>query len=125
VKGIHDWYDHSSVEGYKPATHYILAAAQPVDGIVEYPQGTLGGPAAGITYYEGRAHTSGPATIRFSLGHGLAVRTARLWLVIRNSDVTAGTRAQIERALAGEYRQTGAPRRFTNLTIRLYSARAG
>jgi hypothetical protein len=109
----------------KPATHYILAAEHPGDGIVEYPQGTLRGPTAGITYYEARGHASGPATIGFSLAHGLAAKTPRLWLVIRNSDVTPRTRVDIERAMAAQYRQAGAPRRFTNLTIRLYSSGAG
>lgn len=123
ARGIRDWYDQPSVEGYKSATRYILTHERPRDGIVEYPSGTLRGPTSGIAYYEARAGTSGPAPVPFSLGHPPGTSSPRTWLVMRDSDVPAGTRVKVEQNLAAAYRPVGAPRRFTNLTVRLYRLR--
>jgi hypothetical protein len=115
------WYGESTLEGFRGATSYILDAAHKGDGIVYYPELRLGGPKAGLAYYESRASSRAldPTQERFAA----AVRSPsrRVWLVLRNSDVPARRRAALERTIAKRYLPGKAQTRFRNLTVILYT----
>ncbi len=115
------WYREPSIEGYRGAAQYILAASHHSDRIVYYPELPLGGPAAGVAYYETRAgsHAVQPARVR--LASTLASPSARVWLVIRDSDVPVQRREAVVRSLAGRYGPDVQRRHFRNLTVLLYA----
>jgi hypothetical protein len=118
--GIRSWYTHPSLEDFRGATNYVLADARHGDGIIYYPAGTLAGPTSGIAYYEARAGVRGPKPVRFRLGRGPLAAPARIWLVIRDSDVPATRRRELERSISERYRQVGPPADFRNVTVILY-----
>jgi mannosyltransferase len=126
--GIDHWYTHHSLEDFRGATRYILKNERRDDGIVYYPPGTLGGPASGIAYYEALAGTSGPTPVQFQLGRAPLARTPRIWLVMRNPDVSAaGPRRQreVESSISGAYGQVGRQADFHNITVILYRVKNG
>ncbi len=115
------WYREPGIEGYRGATQYILGATHGGDRIVYYPELPLGGPAAGVAYYETRAgaHALRPAPLR--LASALASPSRRVWLVIRDSDVPLRRRDAIERRMTGRYGSGVQQTRFRNLTVILYT----
>ncbi len=115
------WYREPGIEGYRGATQYILGATHGGDRIVYYPELPLGGPAAGVAYYETRAGAQTPRPARLRLASALASPSPRVWLVIRNSDVPPGRRDAVERSMAARYRPGVQQTRFRNLTVILYA----
>jgi 4-amino-4-deoxy-L-arabinose transferase-like glycosyltransferase len=116
------WYREPGIEGYRGATQYILGAAHSGDRIVYYPELPLGGPAAGVSYYETRATSRAPRPARLALASAVATPSRRVWLVIRNSDVPPTRRSAVERSMATRYGAGMQQTRFRNLTVILYTA---
>jgi mannosyltransferase len=117
------WYTEPSLEGYRGATRFILGDAHSGDGIVLYPELPLGGPAEGVAYYEFRAGASAKRPVRLRLASAQQGQANRFWLVIRNSDVTAGGRKRIEHSLAANYTALRQRTSYRNLTVILYARR--
>lgn len=123
---VADWYRQPSVEGFRDASAYIIGGQRPGDRIIYYPAGTLRGPASGVAYYEQLAGDRAPTPIGYTLGAGPSAGAPgghRIWLVIRDSDVSTSTRAEIERSLQGAYTPVDPRRSFRNLTVILYGPR--
>lgn len=116
------WYRQPSVEGFRDATAYIVGHQSPGDRIIYYPEGALKGPTSGVTYYEQLAGARGPTPLAFALGQAPPAGAPRIWLVMRDSDVPVGTRAQIERSLE-RADAPGSSHSFRNLTVILYGSR--
>jgi mannosyltransferase len=116
--GISDWYNQPGAENYRTATRYIVRHRGPDDGIIYYPRFV----ATGTAYYEARAGADGPRVIGFQFGQSPAVRQPRIWLVIRNSDVPARRRSQVEQLMATAYERVRTKRGFNGLTVILYGA---
>lgn len=121
---LRDGYTRPGPENYRGATRYILQSEQRGDGIVYYPAGTLAGPTSGVAYYEALADTGGPTPIRFQLGRSTLKHPPRLWLVIRDSDVTAQQSHRIESSISSAYDTVNVRTDFRNITVILYRARA-
>jgi len=55
------------------------------------------------------------------LGRGPLAQPPRIWLVTRNSDVSADMLARVESSMsAADYQSVGGHAEFTNVTVRLY-----
>jgi mannosyltransferase len=122
---VADWYRQPSLEGFRDATGYIVGHDHPGDRIIFYPAGTLQGPTSGVTYYEQRLG-GGPSQLAFGLDVAPpagGVGGDRIWLVMRDSDVPVGTRAEIERSLLRAHAPIGSEHNFRNLTVILYASR--
>ncbi|HVR06250.1 MAG TPA: glycosyltransferase family 39 protein [Solirubrobacteraceae bacterium] len=115
--GMRDWYRSPSFESYRAATRYILAGANPADGIVGYPAKTVG---YGIAYYEALNHVHGPKHIDLRLGQSPSTHPPRIWLVVRNSNVSPQEDGRLRRAISSQYAQLGPPADFTGITVILY-----
>ncbi len=114
------WYRESSVEGFRGATHHILVATRRSDDLVDYPELRLGGPAAGIAYYESRAPAGEPRPEQVTLAYAQRALAPRVWLVMRNSDLSVRRRDEVEQMLARRYVAVERQTHYRNLTVVLY-----
>lgn len=115
--GIRDWYTHPSLEDYRDATRLILKNQHRADGIIDYPAKTA---SFGIAYYEALTGVKGPTPVGFRIGQLPFRDPQRIWLVMRDSEVSAFQRRRAERSMSGAYEQLGPAADFRNLTVILY-----
>jgi mannosyltransferase len=118
--GIRAWYTHPSLEDYRDATRYLVQNERRGDGLIEYPAKTA---SFGIAYYETLDGTRGPTPVGFRLGRTPLAHPPRIWLVMRDSEVSAPKQHRVERSIEGAYRQLGPTADFRNLTVVLYRVR--
>lgn len=121
--GMRNWYDRPSIEAYRPATAYILAHQRPGDALLPYPEGTLEGPTSGLTYYETLGGRRGPTLIDAGSRVPLT-NSRRIWLVMRNMELSPQEQVQVERELEAAYGPATTPVGFINLTVVLYRRRS-
>ena len=72
------YYGRAGSENWRDATHYVLAATRPDDGMVFYPDYAH----KPFDYYQRRSEVAGPT----NLAGQEPVERNRIWLVIRKSD---------------------------------------
>ncbi len=119
--GLRDWYRSEGVEGYREATRYILAEARPADGVLGYPAKTV---AYGLAYYEALAHARGPTPVAYRLGSAPLAHPPRIWVVLRQSDVSAQEERAVRESIAARYAPVGSQPDFTGLHVLLYRLKA-
>jgi mannosyltransferase len=118
--GLCRWYERSSVEDFRGATSHIGRTMRPGDGIVCNPA-CVSGP---FEYYERRSSLNGPTVVGFQGVKTRSRHPPRVWLVMRDSDTSSERRTQLEKGLESAAYAHVEGRRFNNLTVLLYRARA-